>query len=70
MFSDKASFRLRLLAIMLFILLLTPSIALAFKEVKFAVISDPHLSLPAANTKNHIKMEDFSFNLLKEAIDK
>ncbi|MGQ9472738.1 MAG: metallophosphoesterase family protein [Candidatus Caldatribacteriaceae bacterium] len=41
----------------------------AFEKVKFAVISDPHLSLEAANTQDKMKMEDSSVALFKEAID-
>jgi 3',5'-cyclic AMP phosphodiesterase CpdA len=45
------------------------SFAWGFGQVKFAVISDPHLSFPAANTKDSVKMEDSSVALFKEAID-
>jgi len=43
--------------------------AFAFERVKFAVISDPHLSLPAVNTENRVKMEDYSVELFREAIE-
>lgn len=45
------------------------SLAWAFGEVKFAVISDPHLSYPAQNTKDRVKMEDSSVELFREAIE-
>jgi 3',5'-cyclic AMP phosphodiesterase CpdA len=45
------------------------SVAWAFGEVKFAVISDPHLSYPAQNTSNTVKMEDASIELFREAIE-
>lgn len=43
--------------------------AFAFERVKFAVISDPHLSLPAVNTENRVKIEDYSVELFREAIE-
>lgn len=46
------------------------TLAWAFQEVKFAVISDPHVSYPAANTKDSVKMEDSSVALFKEAIER
>jgi len=55
--------------VVFFLLCLGVSLAGAFERVKFAVISDPHLSYPAANTKDSVKMEDSSVMLFQEAID-
>jgi len=49
--------------------LVAVSLAWGFGQVKFAVISDPHMSLPAANTRDSVKMEDSSVALFKEAVD-
>ncbi|MCS7232877.1 MAG: metallophosphoesterase [Synergistetes bacterium] len=70
MYQRGRSLFSRFLIFAFVLLLIVPSIALAFKEVKFAVISDPHLSLPVANTENKVKMEDSSVELFREAINK
>ncbi|MGC8778890.1 MAG: metallophosphoesterase family protein [Candidatus Caldatribacteriaceae bacterium] len=58
-----------LVVAVLFLLCLGVSLAWAFEKVKFAVISDPHVSYPAANTEDNVKMEDSSVALFQEAID-
>ncbi|MEN3185244.1 MAG: metallophosphoesterase [Atribacterota bacterium] len=62
-------FWLFLVVTVLVLVLAGSTLCWAFQEVKFAVISDPHLSYPAANTKDNVKMEDSSVVLFKEAID-
>jgi len=41
----------------------------AFKEIRFAVLTDPHVSMPAQNTQDNVKMEDSSVILFQKAIE-
>jgi len=40
----------------------------AFERIKFGVISDPHLAMPAAGTKNEFKMQLSSVDLMRSAV--
>lgn len=64
---------LKVCAVFLLLLGITVSAANAnekFSEVRFLVFSDPHISLPASNTRsNDAKMEDLSVPLFQSALN-
>lgn len=62
--------RFKKLWICLFVIaLILPWTANGFERVKFGVIADSHLAMPAAGTKNEFKMQLASVDLLKSAVN-
>ncbi len=54
--------------VLVVLLIISSVVAVGFERIKFAVISDPHVSLPTKNTQDKVKMEDSSVLLLQQAI--
>ncbi len=50
------------------IVLILPWTANGFERIKFGVISDPHLAMPAAGTEDEFKMQLSSVDLMKNAV--